>query len=158
MVALEEKHSQLNMKNVIGRNGSSVLLPKDENTCLTLDALTSNSAPVLKLIRLDPKHSSSRVSSWAIPLRMKEAMRCDTSRLKEETRQVIVTIRGTLPPNLDLDNWGIFYLRPLSHRRPVKVESRRTELVRYIHGKIGSYHAHNVLHRHAPGSGQKSYC
>ena len=55
VAALKEKHSQLNMKNVIVRDGSSVLLPKNEYTYLTLDALTSDSTPALKLIRLDPK-------------------------------------------------------------------------------------------------------
>ena len=48
VTALEEEHSQLNMKNVIGRDDSSVFLPKDEYTYLTLGALTSDSAPALK--------------------------------------------------------------------------------------------------------------
>ena len=43
---------------------------------------------------------------------VEEAMRCVTPRLKEKTRQVIVTVRGTLPPHLDLGNWEVFYLRP----------------------------------------------
>ena len=57
---LDIRHSQLNMKNVIGRDGISVLLPKDEYAYLTLDALTSDSTPALKLIKLDPKTQLSK--------------------------------------------------------------------------------------------------
>ena len=115
------------MKNVIGRNGSSVLLPKDEDTYLTLEALTSDSAPALKLIKLDPKTHLIIGVVMGYPLRMplallqslsqvKEAIRCVTPRLKEETRQVIVTVKVTLPPHLDLGSWGIFYLRHYSSK------------------------------------------
>ena len=111
------------MKNVIRRDDSSVLLPKDEYTYLTLDAQTSNSAPALKLIKFDSKTQLTKGVVMGYPLRMplallqrlpqvEEAMRCITPRLKEETRQVIVTVRGTLSPNLDMGNWEVFYLRP----------------------------------------------
>ena len=55
VTALEEEYSHLNLKNVIGRDDSSVLLSKDEYTYLTQDAQTSVSAPALKQIKFDPK-------------------------------------------------------------------------------------------------------
>ena len=44
-------------------------------------------------------------------LQVEEAMRCVTPGLKKETRHVIVTVKGILPPHLDLGNWGVLYLR-----------------------------------------------
>ena len=70
IAALEEEHSQLNVKNVIGRDGRSVLLPKDVYTYLTLDALTSDSVPALKLIRLDPKTQLTKGVVRGYSLRM----------------------------------------------------------------------------------------
>ncbi len=37
-----------------------------------------------------------------------------TTRDGEETRQVMITVRGTLPGSLDLGNWGTYYTRPYS--------------------------------------------
>lgn len=37
-----------------------------------------------------------------------------TTRDGEETRQVLITVRGPLPGTLELGNWGTFYTRPYS--------------------------------------------
>ena len=37
-----------------------------------------------------------------------------TTRDGEETRQVMITVKGPLPGSLDLGNWGTFYTRPYS--------------------------------------------
>ena len=89
--------------------------PKDEYTYLILDVLTTDSAPVLKLLKLDPKTQLTKGIIIGYPLRMplallqrlpqvKETTRCVTPRLKEETQQVTLTIRGSLPPHLNLGN------------------------------------------------------
>ena len=43
---------------------------------------------------------------------VEETTRCVTSRLKEETQQVLVIFRDPLPPHLSLGSWGTYYLRP----------------------------------------------
>lgn len=43
---------------------------------------------------------------------VEEATRCRTTRQQDETRQVLVSVRGPLSPHIDLGNWGLFYLRP----------------------------------------------
>ena len=43
---------------------------------------------------------------------VEEATCCRTTRQQDETRQVLVSVRGPLPPHIDLGNWGLFYLRP----------------------------------------------
>ena len=111
--ALEEEHSHLNMKNVIGPDGSSVLFPKNEYTYLTLDALTSCSefdkARLQNTAHQGYRHGQMPLAQIKRLSQVKEVMRCVIPRLKEETRQTIVTVRGTLPLHLDLDNWGVYF-------------------------------------------------
>ena len=105
------------------RMPDQLFFPGDAYKYLTLDALTSDSTPALKSIRLDPKTQLTKFVVMGYPLRMplaflqglsqvEEAMRCVTPCLKKETSQVIVTVRGIPPSHLDLGNWEVFYLRP----------------------------------------------
>ena len=50
---------------------------------------------------------------------VEEATRCLTPRQQDETRQVLVSVRGPLPPHIDLGNWGTYYLRPYT-REPLR--------------------------------------
>ena len=130
VAALEEEHPHLLMRNLIGKDNSSVLLPKDEATFITLDQLASEPSNWLRLVKIEPAAQLSRGVVMGYPLRMptalllrhpqvEEATRCLTSRQQDETRQVLVSVRGPLPPHIDLGNWGTYYLRPYT-REPLR--------------------------------------
>lgn len=123
VAALETEFPQLRMRNIIGKDGSTVLLPTTEESFQTLAGLAADPGAWLILVRLDPGIRTTRGIVMGYPTRMpvsllkrhpqvEEATRCTTTRLREETRQVLVTVRGPLPPHLDLGNWGTFYIRP----------------------------------------------
>lgn len=109
------------MRNLIGKDGSSVLLPLTEATFTTLDGIASDPDKWVPLVKLAPQVQVSKGIVMGYPLRMptalllrhpqvEEANRCQTSQ-RDETRQVLVSVRGPLPPHIDLGNWGLFYLR-----------------------------------------------
>ena len=54
VAALEEEHPYLLKRNLIGRDNSSVLLPKDEATFITLDQLASEPSNWLRLVKIEP--------------------------------------------------------------------------------------------------------
>ncbi|XP_045116126.1 uncharacterized protein LOC123507382 [Portunus trituberculatus] len=123
VAALEEEYSHLHMQNIIGRDGSTVLLPQDEDTYNTLHTIASDQEAFLDIMELSPDSQLTKGIVMGYPLRMppfllrhhpqvEEATRCVTPRDREETRQVLVSVRGPLPTQIDLGNWGVFYLRP----------------------------------------------
>ena len=123
VAALEMEHPHLQMRNVIGRDGSSVLLPQNAETLATLDSLAADPGEGITLVKLDPQAQLTKGVVMGYPLRMplqllqrhpqvEEATRCLTSRDRTETRQVLVSVRGALPPHFDLGNWGMYYTRP----------------------------------------------
>lgn len=123
VAALEQKHPALQMRNVPGRDGSSVLLPLSQETYEVLHVLASEEGAFLEISEIDPSVQLSKGVVMGFPRRMpvallqrhpqvEEAERCLTSRQREETRQVLISVRGPLPPMLDLGNWGVYYIRP----------------------------------------------
>ncbi|MPC58152.1 hypothetical protein E2C01_052147 [Portunus trituberculatus] len=52
VAALKEDYSHLHMQNIIGRDGSTVLLPQDEDTCKTLQAIASEKGAFLDITEL----------------------------------------------------------------------------------------------------------
>lgn len=113
------------MRNVIGQHSISVLLPKNKETFRPLNGVAADSSAFLAVVELDPRTqiTKSVVNGYphcmliSLPKRfpqVKKAQRCHTSRFKQETRQVIITVRGPLPPHRDLANWGSFYMQPFT--------------------------------------------
>lgn len=120
---LEDSVQGLTMRNLVGKDGSSVLVPLDEKTYNTLNIMVTDNTSRVTLIKIDPQTQLKRGIVMGYPLRMplsilqhhpqvEEAARCQTTRGQMDTRQVLVTLRGDLPPSLSLGNWGTFYLRP----------------------------------------------
>ncbi|MPC40424.1 RNA-directed DNA polymerase from mobile element jockey [Portunus trituberculatus] len=123
VAALEEEHSHLHMQNVIWRDGDTVLLPQDEDTYNTLHAVASDQGAFLAITELLPDSQLTKGIVIRYPLRMppsllrrhpqvEEATRCVTPQDKEETKQVLVSVRGPLPTQIDFRNWGVLYLHP----------------------------------------------
>lgn len=107
----------------MGRDGSSVLIPLDEISFRFLEETANDPGASIRVIKLAPQTQVTKGIVMGYPLRLplsilqrhpqvEEAVRCQTSRHKEDTRQVLVTLRGPLIPSLTLGNWGTFYLRP----------------------------------------------
>jgi len=122
---LERLHPALHMRNLAGRDNSCVVVPLDEATHQQLCALAEDLTFPVRLVALDPGATLTKGVVMGYPLGMptdlllrhpqvEEATRCCAPRTRDETRQVIVSVRGPLPPHLDLGNWGLYYLRPYS--------------------------------------------
>lgn len=118
VAVLEEEHPTPRVRNVIGKDESSVLLPQDEATYEILNVIASDGLPTLKIVKLEPQAQATKGVVMGYPFRMpvsllqrhpqvEEAIRCITARTQEKTRQVIVTIRGSLPHQIDLGNWRV---------------------------------------------------
>ena len=112
------------MRCLPGKDGSSVIRPKSTESFQHLQDVCSQLQ----------HHQDQAGSAWphintthgvlmGYPLRLptellpshpqiEEAIRCQTSRTKEATCQVTVTLRDPLLPQLSLGSWGTFYLRP----------------------------------------------
>lgn len=122
-MALESEHPGLLVKNVPGKDGSSVLLPCSQDAYDTLHALAMDKGSFLTIFEIDQSIQVSKGVVMGYPRRLpvtllqrhtqvEEATRCLTNRQRDETRQVVITVRGPLPPMIDLGNWGTFYTRP----------------------------------------------
>ena len=125
VAALEEELPGLSARNLIGKDGSTVLVPSDEESCRLLSTLANTEGARVRVIKVDPQVQTTKGVVMGFPLRLppslllrhpqvESATRCQTSRTQEDTRQVLVTLRGPLPPSLPLGNWGTFYLRPFT--------------------------------------------
>lgn len=123
VAALEDEEPQLKTRNVIGKDGSSVLVPLDESSFAILEAMAADPGAAIQVIKLDPNTQTTKGVVMGYPLRLpltillrhpqvESAERCRSARHQEDTRQVLVTLRGPLTPSLTLGNWGTFYLRP----------------------------------------------
>lgn len=120
---LEDLHPEIRMRNIPGRDGSSVLVPLTEESYNILDGLASAPDAPVSLLKLDAQANTNKAIVMGYPVRMpvellkrhptvEEATRCVRTRYQWDTRQVLVTLRGPIPPHIDLGNWGTFYLRP----------------------------------------------
>ena len=124
VAALDEVCPTLVMRCLPRKDGSSVILPKSTDTFQHLQDVAVNcSTTRIKLVQLDSFINTTHGVVMGCPLRLptdlllrhpqvEEATRCQTTRTKESTRQVTVTLRGPLLPQLSLGSWGTFYLRP----------------------------------------------
>ena len=116
VAVLEEDCPTLVMSCLLGKDGSSVILPKSTEIFQHLQDVAVNCSTTR-----GPQYQHHAWCSyvWCLPTELllhhpqvKEATRCQTPRTKEATRQVTVTLRGLLLPQLSLGSWGTSYLRP----------------------------------------------
>ena len=70
VAALEEEFPNLAIKNLVSKDGSSVLLPKDEATYNQLSAISSEPDTSYKLLQLDPQTHTTKAVVMGYPLRM----------------------------------------------------------------------------------------
>ncbi|KAG7166423.1 Nucleic-acid-binding protein from mobile element jockey-like 9 [Homarus americanus] len=95
----------------------------DHNTAKILSEVTNLKGKTVKIIPLDPEEKTTRMILRRYPLelpveviikhpKVTKAERCVTSQDKAQTRQVLVDIKGTVPEEVDLGNWGTYKLRP----------------------------------------------
>jgi len=123
VVALEGDLQGLNARNLVGRDNSSVLVPLDEPSLQALLAVAEDEGARVKILKLDPQTQLTRAVVMGYPLRLptdlllrhpqiETAARCQTRKTKDDTRQVLVSVRGSIPASVSLGNWGTFYVRP----------------------------------------------
>lgn len=104
-MALEDDNPQLKMRNIVGRDASSVLVPLDEPSYQHLHNIASDPDAPIKLQEIDPAVKSTKGVlmgfSLSLPLsivlrhpQVEEASRCVSPRDQTETRQVLITYRG----------------------------------------------------------------
>ncbi|KAG7167758.1 RNA-directed DNA polymerase from mobile element jockey-like 27 [Homarus americanus] len=122
VVALELEFK--NIKFSVNPNlvGDLILSPQDNNTAKILSEVTNLNGRTVKIIPLDPEEKTTRMVLLRYPLelpvevivkhpKVTKAERCVSSQDKAQTRQVLVDIKGTVPEELDLGNWGTYKLR-----------------------------------------------
>ena len=69
VATLEEEFLNLAMRSLVGKDGSSVLLPKDEATYNQLSAISSEpDGATYKLLQLDPQTHTTKVIVMGYPL------------------------------------------------------------------------------------------
>ena len=123
VVALERELPDLSVRNVVGKDASTVLVPLDEPSYQSLLAVAGDAAAQVKLSVLDPSLRVTRAVVMGYPHRLptdlllrnpqfESAERCQSRKTRDLTRQVVVTVRGPVPASVSLGNWGTFYLRP----------------------------------------------
>ncbi|KAG7172481.1 RNA-directed DNA polymerase from mobile element jockey-like 9, partial [Homarus americanus] len=103
--------------------GDLIFSPQDHNTAKILSEVTNLNGKTIKILPLDPEEKTTRMVLLRYPLelpvevvikhpKVTKAERCVTSRDKAQTRQVLMDIKGTVPEEVDLGNWGTYKLRP----------------------------------------------
>lgn len=70
VAVLEEEHLELMMRTVKSRDGSSVLVPKDEMSYLTLNTPASDPSTTVHLMKLDPATQVTKCVLMGSPLRI----------------------------------------------------------------------------------------
>ena len=85
VAVLEEEHPELLMRNLIGKDGNSVL-PKNETTFTTLDKLASDPSNWIYLVKLDPQIQMSKGIVMGYPLRMPTALLLRHPQVEEAKR------------------------------------------------------------------------
>ncbi|KAG7163006.1 putative RNA-directed DNA polymerase from mobile element jockey-like 63 [Homarus americanus] len=97
--------------------------PQDHNTAKILSEVTNFNGKTMNIIPLDPEEKTTRMVRLRYPLelpveviikhpKVTKAECCVTSQDKAQTKQVLVDIKGTVPEEVDLGNWGTYKLRP----------------------------------------------
>ncbi|KAG7166896.1 putative RNA-directed DNA polymerase from mobile element jockey-like 91 [Homarus americanus] len=123
VVALELEYKNIKFSVKPNLVGDLILSPQDHNTAKILSEVSNLNGKAIKIIPLDPKEKTTRMVLLRYPLelpvevvtkhsKVTKAERCVTSRDKAQTRQVLVDIKGTVPEEVDLGNWGTYKLRP----------------------------------------------
>ncbi|KAG7157175.1 RNA-directed DNA polymerase from mobile element jockey-like 4, partial [Homarus americanus] len=123
VVALELEYKNIKFSVKPNLVGDLKLSPQDHNTAKILSEVTNLNGKTIKVIPLDPKEKTTRMVLLRYPLelpvevvikhsKVTKAERCVTSWDKAQTRQVLVDIKGTVPEEVDLGNWGTYKLRP----------------------------------------------
>ncbi|KAG0711789.1 hypothetical protein GWK47_019883 [Chionoecetes opilio] len=138
VAALEETFPHLKIRNPDGTDLLSVLVPLDEESLLLLEDTALDQDAPMKLIKLDPQTNMTKAIVMGYPLRLppvfllrnpqvESATRCLTARTQDDTRQVLVTIRGPIPTSITIGNWGITSDHSLqSHSAATDVKSTGT--------------------------------
>ncbi|KAG7169759.1 RNA-directed DNA polymerase from mobile element jockey-like 1 [Homarus americanus] len=123
VVALELGYKNIKFSVKPNLVGDLILSPQDHNTAKILSEVSNLNGKAIKIIPLDPEEKTTRMVLLRYPLelpvevvtkhsKVTKAERCVTSRDKAQTRQVLVDIKGTVPEEVDLGNWGTYKLRP----------------------------------------------
>ncbi|KAG7166711.1 Nucleic-acid-binding protein from mobile element jockey-like 10 [Homarus americanus] len=123
VVALELEYKNIKFSMKPNLVGDLILSPQDHSTAKILSEVTNLNGKTVKIIPLDPEEKTTRMVLLRYPLKLPveviikhpkvtKAERCVTSQDKAQTRQVLVDIKGTVPEEVDLGNWGTSKLRP----------------------------------------------
>ncbi|KAG7159695.1 putative RNA-directed DNA polymerase from mobile element jockey-like 100 [Homarus americanus] len=127
VLALELEYKNIKFSVQPNLVGDLILSPQDHNTAKILSEVSNLNGKAIKIIPLDPKEKTTRMVLLRYPLelpvevvtkhsKVTKAERCITSRDKAQTRQVLVDIKGIVPEEVDLGNWGTYKLRPFCPR------------------------------------------
>ncbi|KAG7171711.1 Nucleic-acid-binding protein from mobile element jockey-like 3 [Homarus americanus] len=123
VVALELEYKNIKFSMKPNLVGDLILPPQDHNTAKILSEVSNLNGKAIKIIPLDPEEKTTRMVLLRYPLelpvevvtkhsKVTKAERCVASRDKAQTRQVLVDIKGIVPEEVDLGNWGTYKLRP----------------------------------------------
>ena len=74
VASLESNYPELQMQNLIRKDGSSVLLPKDDTTYQILDSIASNTSAQFKITKLDPQTQTTKGIVMGYSMRMSLAL------------------------------------------------------------------------------------
>ncbi|KAG7178173.1 Nucleic-acid-binding protein from mobile element jockey-like 7 [Homarus americanus] len=123
VVALELEYKNIKFSVKPNLVGDLILSPQDHNTAKILSEVTNLSGKTFKIIPLYPEEKTTRMVLLRYLLelpveviirhsKVTKAERCVTTRDKAQTKQVLVDIKGTVPEEADLGNWGTYKLHP----------------------------------------------
>ncbi|KAG7157513.1 Nucleic-acid-binding protein from mobile element jockey-like 11 [Homarus americanus] len=123
VVALELEYKNIKFSVKPNLVGDLILSPQDHNTAKILSEVTNINGKTVKKIPLDPEEKTTRMVLLRYPLelpveviikhpKVTKAERCVMSQDKAQTKQVLVDIKGIVPKEVGLGNWGTYKLRP----------------------------------------------
>lgn len=115
---LEGDLPSFDTRNMIGKDAISVLVPNNKESFFMLSSYASTKGGHVTLAVIDPQVRITKGVMMGCPLRMplsllrhpqvESATHCQTSRTHEDTRQVLLSLRGPLPLSLTLGKVGHF--------------------------------------------------
>lgn len=121
VTAIETEHPHLRFKLEATRNLNTIIIPLDEASLHALNDLNTVAGKPIEIKKIDPNLTTRKFVLQRYPLnfplqpvlnhvQVEAAQRCEVRG--EPTRQVLISLRGPIPPTLDLKSWGTFDLRP----------------------------------------------
>ncbi|KAG7157158.1 putative RNA-directed DNA polymerase from mobile element jockey-like 79 [Homarus americanus] len=136
VVALELEYKNIKFSVKPNLVGDLILSPQDHNTAKILSEVTNLKGKTVKIIPLDPDEKTTRKVLLRYPLelpvevvikhsKVTKAERCVTSQDKAQTKQVLVDIKGTVPEEVALGNWGTYNYRKQSTQHPLHPNCQR---------------------------------